>query len=211
MNENSLWLERWQNREIGFNQEEPNLFMVQHFKALNLKKGSRVLVPLCGKSIDISWLLAEGYDVVGVELSQTAVSELFEELKSVASISTVGELTLYSTQNLNIFVGDIFKVTASIVGKIDAIYDRAALVALPTALRVEYAQHLCIITNKAPQILLCFEYDQSLMDRSPYSVDEEEVKKHYGEHYALEILSKEEIVGGFKGKLPACDVIWLLG
>jgi thiopurine S-methyltransferase len=210
MNENNLWLERWKNREIGFNQNKVNHFMVKYFEQLDLKDESKVLVPLCGKSIDISWLLAEGYDVLGIELSETAVIELFEELNITPNISKVGELILYATENLNVFVGDIFKVSSAMLGKVDAIYDRAAIVALTKELRMEYTAHLRAITNNAPQLLLCFEYDQSLMNRTPYSVEETEVKKHYAEHYELELLAREEIAGGFKGKLPACDVVWLL-
>jgi thiopurine S-methyltransferase len=210
MDENNLWLERWKNREIGFNQNEVNPFMVQYFERLNLVQRSKVLVPLCGKTIDISWLLAEGYGVVGIELSETAVMELFEELEVVPRVSILDELTLYSAENLNVFVGDIFKVTAELVGKIDAIYDRAAIVALTKGLRVEYTEHLRAMTNKAPQLLLCFEYDQSLMNRTPYSVEEVEVKGHYAEHYEIELLVRKTIAGGFKGKLPASDVVWLL-
>ncbi len=210
MDENNLWLKRWENGEIGFNQEKPNPFMMKYFSSLGLEKGTRVLVPLCGKTIDISWLLAEGYEVVGIELSEDATKELFEELAMKPRLSTVGELVVYSAENIRIFVGDIFKVSEDMLGKIDAIYDRAALVALTTELRAEYAKHLRTITNNAPQLLLCFEYDQSLMNRSPYSVDEDEVKRHYGEQYSLKVLCKESIVGGFKGKLPAFDVLWLL-
>jgi thiopurine S-methyltransferase len=206
----NLWIERWENREIGFNQEEPNPFMVRYFERLNLKKESRILVPLCGKTIDISWLLAESYSVVGIELSEIAVRELFEELGVVPTVSKREEHTFYSTEKLTVIVGDIFKVTSEMIGSIDAIYDRAALVALTTDLRKKYAIHLRKITNNASQLLLCFEYDQSLMNQSPYSVDEEEVKAHYGEHYSLEQLFREEIMGGFKGKIPACDVGWLL-
>ena len=210
MTENSLWLGRWENREIGFNQVKANSFMVEHFKSLNLEGGSRILVPLCGKSIDIAWLLAEGYHVIGVELSQTAIVELFEELETVPNISKLGELTYYASENLDIFVGDIFNVTAKITGNIDAIYDRAALVALTKETRVLYTEHLRNISNNAPQLLLCFEYEQSLMNRTPYSVEEAEVRGHYEEHYELELLLRESIVGGFKGNLPACDVVWLL-
>ena len=210
MNENNLWLKRWDNREIGFNQDEPNDFMVEHFSALGLAKGSRVLVPLCGKTIDISWLLAQGYEVVGIELSEQAIVELFDELGVTPSVSSEGELIRYSAENIEVYVGDIFKVDASMLGNIDAIYDRAALVALTTGLRVDYAKHLRAITHNAPQLLLCFEYDQSLTNRSPYSVDEEEVNAHYAEHYTLHLLSKEEIAGGFKGKVPASDVVWML-
>ena len=210
MNENSLWIERWERREIGFNQEEANAFMVEHFDALNLDNGSTVFVPLCGKTIDIPWILAKGHAVVGVELSEDAVKELFEELGVVPKITEEGELLLYHTENLKIFVGDVFKLNAEMIGKIDAIYDRAALVALSKGVRVAYTSHLREITNHAPQLLLCFEYDQSLMNRTPYSVDEHEVKEHYAEHYGLQLLRRDVINGGFKGKLPACDVVWLL-
>lgn len=210
MDENNFWLERWENREIGFNQNEVNDYMVKYFEQLNLKNGSKVLVPLCGKTIDISWLLSQGCIVIGIELSKAAVIELFDGLDIVATVSSVGELILYSADNLNVFVGDIFKVTSEMLGDIDAIYDRAAIVALTKDLRVEYTAHLRAITNNAPQLLLCFEYDQSLMNRTPYSVDEAEVKSHYAEHYDIELLKRVGIDGGFKGKLPACDVVWLL-
>ena len=210
MDENNLWLKRWENREIGFNQNKVNPFLLQYFQSLNLNLNSKVLVPLCGKTIDISWLLSEGYAVRGIELSEIAVIELFEELNLVPNISTVGELKVYSSENLQVFVGDIFKVTSEILGEIDAIYDRAAIVALTKDLRIDYTTHLRAITKNAPQLLLCFEYEQSLMNRTPYSVEEDEVKKHYAEHYELALLAREAIAGGFKGKIPAYDVVWLL-
>jgi thiopurine S-methyltransferase len=210
MNENSLWLERWENREIGFNQESANPFMIEYFAHLNLQENSRVFVPLCGKTVDISWLLEKGHNVVAIELSEQAVIELFEELGVTPEVSEYGDLKLYRNSNLEVFVGDVFHLTNEIVGDIDAIYDRAALVALTKEVRKEYTAHLREISNGAPQLLLCFEYDQSLMNRTPYSVEEDEVKGHYAEHYELEQLCKEEIAGGFKGKIPASDVVWLL-
>lgn len=210
MSENKLWLDRWENKEIGFNQQEVNPFLKQYFSELNLPKFSKVLVPLCGKSIDISWLLEEDYQVIGIELSEQAVIALFEELEIIPVISHVGELILYRSENLQVFVGDIFKVTTEMIGKIDAIYDRAALVALTKELRIEYAKHIVTISNNAVQLLLCFEYDQSLMNRSPYSVDEDEVKRHYDALYKIQVVCKEEIIGGFKGKLTAFDVVWIL-
>jgi thiopurine S-methyltransferase len=210
MNENNLWIERWKNREIGFDQIEVNPFMLEHFSRLDLDKGSRIFVPLCGKSVDMTWLLAEGYKVLGVELSEEAIIEFFEGLSVTPTIAKLGEFICYSAENIEIFVGDIFKLDALIVGKIDAIYDRASLVALTADVRVEYTKHLRSISNHASQFLLCFEYEQALMNRSPYSVDEAEVQKHYGEHYKLLRLCKEKILGGFKGKIPASDVLWLL-
>ena len=210
MQENSLWLQRWKNREIGFNQSEVNGFLVQYFQRLNLAVGSKVFVPLCGKTIDIVWLLQSGYEVVGVELSEIAVKELFEELGVEPHISKEGALLLYASENLRVYVGDIFNVTAQMLGEINAIYDRAAMVALTKEVRVKYAQHLREISHNAPQLLLCFEYEQSLMNRTPYSVEEDEVNRNYAEDYTIELLARESIVGGFKGKIPASDVVWLL-
>lgn len=210
MNENNLWLERWEKREIGFNQNRVNAFLIKYFKKLNLEKNANILVPLCGKSIDIAWFLSEGFSVTGIELSEIAVEELFLELGITPIISNLGEVKLYSSEQLNLFVGDIFKVTSKMIGEIDAIYDRAAIVALTKELRIKYAEHLRSISNNAPQLLLCFEYDQSLMNRTPYSVDELEVKMHYAQHYEIELLERVAIAGGFKGKLPASDVVWLL-
>jgi len=210
MNENNLWIERWKNKEIGFNQSEANPLMREYFSALGLEKGSKILVPLCGKSIDMLWFVSKGYKVVGIELSEEAIIAFFEELGKTPTIATLGELKYYSSDAITIYVGDFFKVTAAILGKIDAIYDRASLVALTAEMRVAYAKHLGTISNHAPQLLLCFEYEQSLMNRSPYSVDEDEVKKHYAQYYTLTRLCKQEIIGGFKGKLPASDVVWFL-
>lgn len=73
------WHQRWETRNIGFHLNEANPLLVQYFKELNLLKDSRVFLPLCGKTRDISWLLAQGYQVVGAELNELAITELFEE------------------------------------------------------------------------------------------------------------------------------------
>ena len=65
-----FWLQRWQENNIAFHRSEANPLLVTHFKALGLAKGSRVFVPLCGKTKDIAWLLSQGYSVEGAELSQ---------------------------------------------------------------------------------------------------------------------------------------------
>lgn len=210
MNENNLWLKRWENREIGFHQKEVNPFLLKYFEQLALTAKRRVFVPLCGKTIDISWLLSKGFQVVGIELSEIAVKELFEELNITPSILEEERLICYESENLTVYVGDFFELTKETIGEVDAIYDRASMVALTKEVRVKYAKQLRELSNHAPQLLLSFEYEQSLMNRTPYSVDEEEIAKHYGEHYTIELLCREEIVGGFKGKIPACDVVWLL-
>ncbi len=208
--EKEFWHERWQARELGFHQSHPNGLLVDFFAELDVAEGARVFVPLCGKTLDIAWLLARGCDVVGVELSQTAVEELFAELEIGPSISRHGALKRFSAQNIDIFVGDFFDLTADLLGRVDAVYDRAALVALPEDMRRRYAAHLAQITQRSNQLLICFEYDQSAMDGPPFSVPEPVARSLYEQTYKLTQLAKVDFPGGLKGQCPASECIWLL-
>jgi len=206
----SFWHQRWEKNEIGFHEGKPNPLLVEHFHELSVSKGRRMFVPLCGKTLDISWLLFRGYRVAGAELSQLAIEQLFMELGMQPEITTVGNVEQWSANNLDIFVGDIFAVSQKMLGPVDAVYDRAALVALPEDMRKRYTAHLTEITAKAPQLLICYEYDQSLMDGPPFSVSNEEVHRHYATTYDLTLLSSTEVAGGLKGKGPAKENVWVL-
>ncbi|MDE1462439.1 thiopurine S-methyltransferase [Spartinivicinus poritis] len=195
----NYWLQRWKQNEIGFHESEANPLLVKHFKALSLAKNSRIFVPLCGKTLDIGWLLTNGYRIAGAELSEQAIAELFMELAVEPKISVIGEIKHYSAKNLDIFVGDIFNISIEMLGSINAVYDRAALVALPKEMRKQYTAHLLRITNKAPQLLISFEYDQKLMEGPPFSVSNKEVSQHYGGSYDLTLIESADIPGGLKG------------
>ncbi len=205
-----FWHQRWEKNEIGFHEEKPNPLLVKHFHELSIAKGRRIFVPLCGKTLDISWLLSRGYRVAGAELSQLAIEQLFIELGMQPDIEAVGNVEQWSANNLDIFVGDIFGVSGKVLGPVDAVYDRAALVAFPEDMRNRYAAHLTEMTGKAPQLLICYDYDQTLMDGPPFSVSNEEVHRHYATTYDLALLSSTEVAGGLKGKGPAKENIWLL-
>lgn len=206
----SFWHQRWEKNEIGFHEDKPNPLLVKHFHELAVTRGRRIFVPLCGKTLDISWLLSRGYRVAGAELSQLAIEQLFMELGMQPEITTVGNVEQWSANNLDIFVGDIFAVSEKMLGPIDAVYDRAALVAFPEDMRKRYTAHLTEVTKKSPQLLICYEYDQSLMDGPPFSVNNEEVHRHYATTYDLTLLSSTEVAGGLKGKGPVKEDVWLL-
>ncbi|HWF60990.1 MAG TPA: thiopurine S-methyltransferase [Nitrospira sp.] len=206
----SFWHQRWENNEIGFHEGKPNQLLVKYFHELSVAKGRWIFVPLCGKTLDISWLLSRGYRVAGAELSQLAIEQLFMELGMQPEIETVGNVEHWSANNLDIFVGDIFAMSGKMLGPIDAVYDRAALVAFPEDLRNRYAAHLMEMTGKAPQLLICYDYDQSLMEGPPFSVSNDEVHRHYAATYDLTPLASTEVSGGLKGKGPARENVWLL-
>lgn len=207
--EASFWHEIWKNNHIGFHESEANTLFVKYFDHLALPQGARVFLPLCGKTRDIAWLLNKGYQVVGAELSEIATQQLFEALGSTPEISKLDKLTHYHAEGIDLFVGDIFDLTAEILGPVDAVYDRAALVALPPETRPLYTKHLQTITSIAPQLLICFQYDQSLMAGPPFSISDDEVKQHYEETYTLTHLETIEVAGGLKGRTEATENIWL--
>jgi thiopurine S-methyltransferase len=208
--QHDFWLSRWQNNQIGFHLAEANPLMVKHFSALNLAPNCCVFVPLCGKTLDVHWLLAQGYQVVGVELSQLAVEALFTDLNLTPDIVELGELKRYSAKNLTVLNGDFFSITSAMLGNVDAIYDRAALVALPQTMRLQYTAHLCKTCKNAPQLLVSFDYDQSLIDGPPFSVNADEIQQHYAKHHAIQLLESSLLEGGLKGSVPALEQVWLL-
>jgi len=203
-----FWHQRWANNQIGFHESVVNPMLLKHFFRLNLAKGSRIFLPLCGKTLDIAWLLAQGYQVVGAELSKVAIDQLFWELEVKPEIGNEGKLEHYRAHNLDILVGDIFDVAQLLLGKVDAVYDRAALVALPADMRRRYTKHLIDLTNAAPQLLVSFEYDQDLMNGPPFSVTKDEVTMSYGAHYQLALL--EQVYEKLKDEVDAMEAAWLL-
>jgi len=205
-----FWHTKWRSMDIGFHQADGNPLLAAHFNALKLPANGRLFLPLCGKTRDIAWLLQQGYAVVGAELSEVAVQQLFAELGLQPSRADFGNCVLYRAAKIDIFVGDIFVLTHLMIGKVDAIYDRAALVALPASLRKLYTSHLIDLAPRAPQLLICFEYDQSQMPGPPFAVPEAEVKAHYQQYYGLTRLAAVPVEGGLKGSCEALEVVWLL-
>jgi thiopurine S-methyltransferase len=206
-----FWHRRWHKNEIAFHEKNANPLLLKHFGTLSLQRNQRVFVPLCGKTLDIAWLLANGFRVVGAELIPLAIEQLFAELGVQPTITDAGTLKHYSAENIDIFVGDIFALDAATLGHVDAVYDRAALVALPDALRAQYAAHLMQITSTAPQLLICYEYEQSTQAGPPFSVSAEEVQQHYRAYYSITPLETTDVPGGLKGLSPARESVWGLG
>lgn len=206
----SFWHQRWEKNETAFHESKANPLLIKHVHELAVAKGRRIFVPLCGKTLDIGWLLSQDYRVAGAELSQLAIEQLFMDLGAQPEISSAGDLEQWSAKHLDIFVGDIFGLSKQRLGPVDAIYDRAALVALPEAMRERYVAHLMEITGKAPQLLITYEYDQRVMEGPPFSISNEEVRRHYAGTYDVRLISRADLPGGLKGKCPTKENVWLL-
>lgn len=205
-----FWKNVWQKSQTNFTQKKPNSMLTQYFKVLNTFKNGRVFVPLCGKSVDMLWFTSQGFDVIGVELSEIAVAQFFTENDLQATISlhlTTPNLTCYQSehqgQTLKIWVGDIFDLSPIDIGIIDAVYDRGALVALPDirpdSLRTSYTQQIIELSKKASQLLLSFAYDgkkqrsDNHKNLPPFLVTRSQLEQYYAEYYEINLIAQEKV------------------
>lgn len=169
--------------------------LTKYWPSLELPIGSRVLVPLCGKSLDMVWLAAQGYQVLGVELAPVAVEQFFEEqgLKPEQHDSAIGRH--YVAGQIEIICGDIFDLAPPTLASCGAAYDRGALVALPPAMRIRYVNHVYRQLEPAYRgMLLTLEYDQSAMEGPPFSVPGMEVQSLFSEHTRASVLDRMDII-----------------
>lgn len=206
-----FWHQKWEKDEIGFHEGEVNRFICEYFKVLKLAAGARVFVPLCGKTRDIAWLLDKGMKVVGVELSEHAIKQLFAELNLEPKVESLADGLHYASANIDIFVANIFSLNSELLGEVDAIYDRGALVALPEGIRTRYAQMLPIITNNAPQLVVTYNYEQSQYSGPPFALPEPEIERLYASIYALKKLASRQETEGFAKGNDVENAVWLLG
>ena len=156
-----FWHERWQANQIGFHQETFNRRLTDHWDTLGLDDSSRVLVPLCGKSLDLIWLREQGHTVIGIEVSPLAVAAFFSENGISPTIHEENHYTRLSHDGIELLCGDLFALQAADIGPVDAFYDRAALIALLPTTRHRYVTHLAnLCTAATPGLLVTLEYNQ---------------------------------------------------
>jgi len=200
--EHSFWHNKWDKNQVGFHLDYVHPLLKRNLELFQvdnlLKKDDKVFVPLCGKTLDIGYLLAQGYQVVANELSEIAVQAVFNQLDLKAEVSDWSAGKLYQAENLFIFVGDFFALSKQDLngqGKgISLVYDRAALIALPEKMRLEYAQHLAKITQHAAQLLITLDYDQTIAGGPPFAVPTAEVEALYGGTYPIQLLEEADII-----------------
>lgn len=192
--EADFWHNRWENNLTGFHLNEVNPHLIANWASMSVQPHGRVFVPLCGKTLDLVWLADQGYQVVGVELSSLAVEAFFTENKIKTERTQVGELELWQSDKISLFCGDFFALTPEILGKIDAVYDRASLIALPPAMRQDYVVKLTELDQSAPKLLVTLEYEQSKMSGPPFSVSKSEVESLYQANYRVSPLSAQDVL-----------------
>jgi thiopurine S-methyltransferase len=204
------WISRWENGRIGWHETDGNAALQQFWPTPG--DGRRVLVPLCGKSFDLLWLAQQGYDVTGVELSDIALRAFFEDSGIEFATSTVDGLLVLrsSSPRITLVCCDYFDFLSK---PFDALYDRAALIALPGKSRPDYVHHTkSLLKPGATQLLVTLEYDQSQVDGPPYAVLSDEVADYWGD---LQRISGKNVIDDLPPKFreagltEVTESVWL--
>lgn len=191
--ESEFWHDRWQKQEIGFHQTETHDLLEKYWPTLGLPQGSAVFVPLCGKSLDMVWLVQQGHKVIGAELSAIAVDAFFAERGLVPQEKAVGSFTVKSAGPYELWLGDVFEMPGDAVAEIAGTYDRAALIAFPPEMKPRYAEKLTALQPaKAPILLITLDFDQSQMAGPPFTTPRTQVESFYGNRFEITELENRD-------------------
>lgn len=198
--EPDFWHQRWRDNRIGFHQDRPTPLLLAHWETLGVAAGARVFVPLCGKSLDLAWFASQGYRVLGAELSSLAVEQFFSEHNLQPTLRESRYGRHYEAGPIEIVCGDAFGFDAEALAGCAAVYDRAALIALPPDLRRRYVGELYArLPRDCRGLLVTLEYPQHEKAGPPFSVAGDEVRALYGEDWQVELLERRDILAGQPG------------
>ena len=208
---NDFWIQRWLDGLIGFHRNAVNPKLTEFTDRLIETNTKRVYVPLCGKTLDMAWLADQGLHVLGCELSPIAIQQFFEE----QDCKFERENDVYRSSRFTLYQRDFFALDASKLAPIEAIYDRAAMVAIGYERQAEYAHHLLEILAPGGKILLVsFDYDRAEMNGPPFALTEDLIRESFS-GAKLECLSKRSILDEepkFKnrGLSRLSESVWLI-
>ncbi|MEM7612432.1 MAG: thiopurine S-methyltransferase [Pseudomonadota bacterium] len=191
----AAWHDRWQDNRIGFHADAVNAHLIAYWPTLDIDAQTPVFVPLAGKSLDMLWLRDQGHPVVGIELSPIAVRDFFAEADLEPSIEQVGELQRWHANGITLWCGDYFALCAQNIEGAAAVYDRAALIALPPDLRDRYMHHLAqLLPGGSAGLLITLDYPQSEMKGPPFSVPQDEVRALCASRFACNSLASIDVL-----------------
>ncbi|MEG3080348.1 thiopurine S-methyltransferase [Halomonas sp. 5021] len=187
-----LWRARWQEGRIGFHLPQPHPALTHYWPSLGVPDRAKVLVPLCGKTLDMRWLAEAGHPVLGVELAPEAIEQFLAQSSTSVSRYQQAGFNISRQGNIELWCGDFFHLHIQQASEIGAFYDRAALIALPEATRQRYAFHLAQLTPPGAKGLLVSVAHQGEGGGPPYSVPHEEVEALLTPNFRLSLLEETE-------------------
>ena len=183
-----FWHNRWHTQQIGWHRAVYNDMLLKHWPSINADEGSQVIVPLCGKSLDMLWLAEQGYSVVGLEMVEEAVMAFFKENSLQFGSEKTAAHTKHISQSFTIYQGNVFELEAGTLTA-DAWYDRAAMIAIDPSTRQAYVEQIRNQTRPgAVGLLITFAYPQEQMAGPPFALHDEHVFDLFSDGFVVECL-----------------------
>lgn len=209
------WKDRWETNTLGWHRTDVNDVIRTHGDKLfpeddSCTENFRIFVPLCGKSLDMAHFARDERvtEVVGLDGIHKSLREFAREnpdlgLKEAESIPA---FEVMKGKNITLLKGDLFDLlhnNAEPVGKFEAVYDRASLVALQPPMREKYLEIMGEIIMSGGRILLVtVEHDAG--SGPPFSILESDVRSLY-EHRkwvdSVSVLNPDEAERDASGRI----------
>ena len=190
-----FWHQRWRDNRIGFHQDRVTPLLERHWDTTGLPRDAKVFVPLCGKTLDMPWLAARGHRVLGVELSELAVRQFFDEQQLAPAVHASRHGTHYTAGPFELIVGDVFGLDAEALSGCTGVYDRAALIALPPDLRRRYAAGpYARLPARCRGLMVVIDYPQHEKDGPPFSVGDDEVHSLFAAGWSIDPVERRDIL-----------------
>lgn len=174
--EKAFWFNSWEleGHYTSFHRKDIHPYAIKHLPPFALE-GRTVLVPLCGKSLDLLYFSQFAHQVIGVEIVEKAIIQFFEE--NQLAYRQIG--SRFVSGNITILCRDFFYLNREDIGPFDIVYDRASLVAMPEPMRMRYLQTLEWLSPVGTLYFLnTLEYAPRLKT-PPFSISPAEVASYF--------------------------------
>lgn len=187
------WENRWITNQTGWHRSVYNDLMVKYWPRLGIPTDSKVLVPLCGKSLDMLWLAEKGHAIVGIEFTRVAVERFFSENNLEHTIVKHPSYIEFSSDLYTILNGNILAIPSDLI-QAEAWYDRAAMIAINPDLREDYVSQIRQQTKVgAVGLLITYSYPQEEMEGPPFSLNNDDVFQLFQDGFRVECLETIEL------------------
>ncbi|KAJ8032987.1 putative thiopurine S-methyltransferase [Holothuria leucospilota] len=187
------WINVWKKGRTKFHRREVHSILTNFLpKLVEGKENPTFFVPLCGKSVDMKWLLDNGYEVYGCEIAEDGILQFFEEQEISYVIEPLEgkvEGKIYKGKDLPIviFMCDFFKLPSVSSVRFDCVWDRGSFAAINTKDRSRYYDVLKKMMKPDGRWLLdSFELDHVKFAGPPFNLDTTELKQLVDDDFSIE-------------------------
>jgi thiopurine S-methyltransferase len=198
-----MTMDRWKERtalDLDRDNNYPHDLLTDFFGQCVSGDGNdvQVLIPLCGKNVDIKWLYDEGYCVYGVDASESALQTFFNQhnIKFDYQADFLDGFALFKSKDgrINLFCGDVFRFSPRVAGcQFDVVWDRGALMNMNVPHREKYVDMMRELLLPTGRILLStFIYDTSKWRGPPYVIMREDVRKYFARYFHVNTLTSQD-------------------